>query len=322
MSPPLASLAAFSLLLSASAALSPFEAHFRERAGKRRGSSGVGRGSSAAAAARPRARTTRAALDAAAPTDPSIVSVLDFGADPSGANDATAPFQAALNSLASTGGTVLVPDGNFTFTGSLVFPRSVALQGTFDAVPSHDVAQGDAIPNRGSIMLVKGSRGNAAGAAFLALTEDCAVRGLVFYYPDNVVGQVPAPYPYTIQLQGNNPAVEDVELLNCWNGISAVGAARHYIARVQGQPANIGIFVDQTYDIGRIEDVHWNPWWDASPTYVSYQIAQGVGFLMYVCPHSAAPSPVESPPGNPPAYSQTTLTRPRRARSPPLTSTS
>ncbi len=22
----------------------------------------------------------------------------------------------------------------------------------------------------------------------------------------------------------------------------------------------MGIFVDQTYDIGRIEDVHWNPW--------------------------------------------------------------
>ena len=28
----------------------------------------------------------------------------------------------------------------------------------------------------------------------------------------------------------------------------------------QGQPLLTGIFVDQTYDIGRIEDVHWNPW--------------------------------------------------------------
>jgi hypothetical protein len=81
-------------------------------------------------------------------------------------------------------------------------------------------------------------------------------------------------------MSGNNPAVEDVELLNPFNGINATGAARHYIARVQGQPANIGIFVDQTYDIGRIEDVHWNPWFDASPAYVAYQINYGVGFLI------------------------------------------
>jgi hypothetical protein len=51
---------------------------------------------------------------------------------------------------------------------------------------------------------------------------------------------VPAPYPYTIVMTGNNPSVQDVELLNSYNGISAVGAARHYIARVQGQPTNVG----------------------------------------------------------------------------------
>ena len=87
----------------------------------------------------------------------------------------------------------------------------------------------------------------------MTLVGDCAVRGLVFYYPENIRGQAPAAYPYSIALTGNNPAVEDVELLNPFNGISAVGAARHYIARVQGQPANVGIFIDQTYDIGRVE---------------------------------------------------------------------
>ena len=47
----------------------------------------------------------------------------------------------------------------------------------------------------------------------------------------------------------------DVELLGAWNGVAAVLAHRHYIARVQGQPLNIGVFVDETYDIGRIENV-------------------------------------------------------------------
>jgi hypothetical protein len=43
----------------------------------------------------------------------------------------------------------------------------------------------------------------------------------------------------------NNAAVTDVECLNCFNAISAVRAHRHYIARVQGQPINIGIFIDE-----------------------------------------------------------------------------
>jgi hypothetical protein len=29
------------------------------------------------------------------------------------------------------------------------------------------------------------------------------------------------------------------------------GGGRHYIARLQGQPVLVGIFVDETYDIGR-----------------------------------------------------------------------
>ncbi len=30
-----------------------------------------------------------------------------------------------------------------------------------------------------------------------------------------------------------------------------VTVSRHYIARLQGQPILVGIFVDETYDIGR-----------------------------------------------------------------------
>ena len=42
----------------------------------------------------------------------------------------------------------------------------------------------------------------------------------------------------SICMTDNNPAVTDLECLNCWNAIQAVGAARHYIARIQGQPIN------------------------------------------------------------------------------------
>jgi hypothetical protein len=53
-------------------------------------------------------------------------------------------------------------------------------------------------------------------------------------------------------------------------GVAAVNAHRHYIARVQGHPINIGVFVDETYDIGRIEDVHFNPWFSSATPFIWY----------------------------------------------------
>ena len=58
-------------------------------------------------------------------------------------------------------------------------------------------------------------------------------------------------------IQGNNAAVTDVEILNAWNGVSAVAAHRHYIARIQGQPLNIGVFVDETYDVRATTATCW-----------------------------------------------------------------
>ena len=66
-------------------------------------------------------------------------------------------------------------------------------------------------------------------------------------------------------MRGKNPAVLEVELLNPYNGIDASRNERHLIRDVQGQPLRRGIFVDNIYDIGRIENVHFNPWWSMKP---------------------------------------------------------
>eukprot|EP00301_Raphidiophrys_heterophryoidea_P000119 c10061_g1_i3.p1 GENE.c10061_g1_i3~~c10061_g1_i3.p1 ORF type:complete len:347 (+),score=74.32 c10061_g1_i3:436-1476(+) len=91
---------------------------------------------------------------------------------------------------------------------------------------------------------------------------------------------LPVPYPWTVSMIGPNSAVKDVELLNPWNAISAVAAHRHYIARVQGQPLNTGLFIDETYDIGRIEDVHFNPWYSTSHPFIEYQLVHGRAFVL------------------------------------------
>lgn len=50
------------------------------------------------------------------------VSVLDFGADPTGATESTTAFQNAINSLSANGGTVFVPPGTYV-VGTLDFPN-------------------------------------------------------------------------------------------------------------------------------------------------------------------------------------------------------
>lgn len=209
----------------------------------------------------------------------SIVSVLDFGAvGDTNVTDNTVAFQAALDAVSGSGGIVFVPAGGYMFLGSLILPEAVSLVGSYTSVPSHDMAQGGRAPNDGSVLLPRGGRGSEAGSPFLSIGVDGSLRGICIYYPDVSPNELPVPYPWTILMSGNNAAVQDVELLNSWNGINATLAHRHYIARVQGQPANIGIFVDQTYDIGRIEDVHWNPFFSTAPPYIAWQSVNGIGF--------------------------------------------
>lgn len=43
--------------------------------------------------------------------------------------------------------------------------------------------------------------------------------------------------------------------------------------------SSAGIYVDQTYDIGRIQDVHWNPWYSDNKDYLLWQTTQGRGFV-------------------------------------------
>jgi len=72
----------------------------------------------------------------------------------------------------------------------------------------------------------------------------------------------------------------DVECLNCWNFVRAVNSARHYIARLQGQPINTGVFIDETYDIGRVENVHFNPWYSSHPAFMTWQLTHGRSFVI------------------------------------------
>jgi Pectate lyase superfamily protein len=212
-----------------------------------------------------------------------VYSVLDFGAKADGKTDDTAAFQKALNSASEAGGGVVyAPRGNYFFAGHLDLPRSVTLKGVWESVPAHDGLRdnGEAKPtDDGTTFLVTENEGNEDGVPFITMHDNSTLKGVVIFYPNQNPDGEPKPYPWSIAMRGKNPAVLGVELLNPYNGIDASDNERHLIRDVQGQPLRRGIFVDQIYDIGRIEDVHFNPWWSVKPHLFHWQEQHGEAFI-------------------------------------------
>jgi hypothetical protein len=210
--------------------------------------------------------------------------VQDFGSHGDGKTDDTASFQAALDAAGRAGGGVVyAPRGNYFFAGHLVVPPAVALRGVWESVPSHVGFRDSGSPkptDDGTTFLVTENRGNEEGAPFITLNHNSTLKGVVIYYPDQKVDQEPAAYPWSVAMRGKNPAVLGVELLNSYNGIDARHNERHLIRDVQGQPLRRGVFVDDIYDIGRIENVHFNPWWSTKPALFRWQQTNGEAFII------------------------------------------
>jgi len=210
------------------------------------------------------------------------LNVRDFGAKGDGRTDDSTAFTAAVNSpKAKQGETVYAPPGNYVFKSSINVPEGVCLRGSWQSVPAHNGLRDPGAPkpiDGGTTLLVETGEGTET-TPFITLNTNCTLKGVVVYYPDQNHDGPPKPYPYAIAMRGNNPAVLDVELLNPYNGIDASYSARHLIRDVQGQPLRRGIYVDAIYDIGRIENVHFNPWWSMSPKLLQWQMEHGEAFI-------------------------------------------
>ena len=209
------------------------------------------------------------------------LNVHSFGAKGDALLDCTKAFQTALNAAAAKHVNVVADSGNYLFKGSISVPSGVTLKGSWESVPAHNGIRDPGLPkptDGGTTFLVTGGEGTETGA-FLTLNTNSTVKGVVFYYPNQVTDDVPKPYPYAIAMRGKNPAVLGVELLNPYNGIDASENERHLIRNVQGQPIRRGVFVDAIYDIGRLENVHFNPWFSMKPKLFAWQQQHGEAFI-------------------------------------------
>ena len=208
--------------------------------------------------------------------------VMDFGATPDGETDNTQAFTKALEAAsAARGGVVFAPTGRYSFSGSLEVPKEVTLRGVFAWAPSHQGIRdkGDQLPEFGTVLLPRGGAGSEDGPAFIRLSTNSVLQGVCVYYPDQGLDPPPKAYPYAISMEGANPGVIDVELLNPFNGIKISKGGRQLVRNVYGQPLHIGLFVDEAYDCCRLENVHWNPWWTYQTPMSRWQLDNGVGFI-------------------------------------------
>lgn len=209
--------------------------------------------------------------------------MLDYGAVPDGRTDCTAAFQRALDEAGRQGGGVVyAPRGQYRFEGSLQVPPGVTLRGVWESVPAHNGIRDRGLPkptDDGTTFLVTGGAGSEDGPPFITLNHNSTLKGVVIYYPDQDPELEPRPYPWAIAMRGKNPAVLAVELLNPYQGIDASNNERHLIRDVHGQPLRRGIYVDAIYDIGRIENVHFNPWWSLRPRLRAWQQENGEAFI-------------------------------------------
>jgi len=170
-----------------------------------------------------------------------------------GSRDATQYIQRNLNEAAKDWGEVFLQAGRYRLEGQLSIPPGVTLSGIWSG-PHH------ARLRNGTVLLAYGGRGQEDGPPLITLSPGSAIRGLTIFYPEQTIEDV-QPYPWTIRGGGMHNNVMDVTLVNPYKGIDigSVHNELHYLRNIFGCPLKIGIYINNCTDIGRIENVHFNP---------------------------------------------------------------
>lgn len=189
------------------------------------------------------------------------INACEAGVVPDGKTDCTEALQKALDRAGKMGGGIVeLPAGVYRVQGHLVIPANVTLQGVFQTAPT--TARWGQLTPAGTVLLAYEGRGNEQGEPFLRLGGSHAtVAGLAIVYPEwNPKDVPPVPYPPCIaSTNTENVSIQNCLLVNPYEGIRLIRAHRHLVRNVTGYPIKRGIYVDECYDIGRIENVHFWP---------------------------------------------------------------
>ena len=203
------------------------------------------------------------------PTTEALIAGYNFG-EYFAANtdmDATRALQALINAMNEKGGgTIFIPAGTYTFTGTLNIPEGVTIQGDWRApTAEHPEATG-------TIFKIYSGRGNDNSTAFITMKPNTCVQGITFWYPEQDPQDI-KPYPVTIKMFDASSWGKDyTHVRNCTfvNSYRAVqqgpgGNGCPNVYNVYGTPLYLGLFMDAIADIGRFDYVSFAPsYWENS----------------------------------------------------------
>ena len=125
---------------------------------------------------------------------------------------------------------------------------------------------------------------------FIEMNEGTGVTNLSIWYPEQDIKEI-KPYPWTLfQTKGNCATVENVTLVNAYNGFYSAPSELHYVLNSYMTALNKGIEIHVCTDIGRIEHVSIHPkYWASSglpgspslAELTAFTKANGTGFRMH-----------------------------------------
>ncbi|MEP0844900.1 MAG: hypothetical protein HRF43_19540 [Phycisphaerae bacterium] len=184
------------------------------------------------------------------------VSVTAFGARGDGATDCAEAFDKALKAAGNSGGAVVyVPAGRYRLSRPIELPDHVTLQGVHRDSP----------PNRaaGSVLLADVEPADD-GKPFITLHAQSTLSGLCVHYPRQDDPAAIKPFPWCVRGVADNATIINCLLTNPYRGVDfgTVTGGRHFIDGLYAQPLYRGLFIDKCYDVGRVRNVHFWPFWN------------------------------------------------------------
>lgn len=170
-----------------------------------------------------------------------------------GVTDDSAVIQKALDDCAASGGgTVKLTAGQFRLDKPINIPEGVTLAGEWES-PHYVVF------DKGTTILAYAGKGKETDPPLIKLNSSSTLKGVSIFYPEQTLPAI--PFPWTIQGEGVHCNVLDVTLSNPYKAIDfgTYPNELHHLRNIFGCPLKIGVFIDRCTDIGRIENVHFNP---------------------------------------------------------------
>ncbi|MBQ9106425.1 MAG: hypothetical protein IJY56_00880 [Clostridia bacterium] len=174
--------------------------------------------------------------------------VTEYGADNTGAKDATSAIRSAISAASSAGGgTVWMPAGKYRISSNITIPTGVTLRGDYQ-----DPDSGTAY---GTIIMAYVSTSTAVNTGLFNIQPSAGVVGLTVYYPNQSISSVKS-YPFTFFVNGMLCTIKNCTVINGYRGVGSVNSTAHEMMSVKnlkGTFLKSGVEIHNSADVGTVD---------------------------------------------------------------------